>query len=87
MRTDDLAGAVWLPGDGKANPADITQALAKRRTHRRRAHRREDAAVTGVAPSDGRSPGSRPREGPVACEIVVDLRRAVVARRSAGCAA
>jgi 4-methylaminobutanoate oxidase (formaldehyde-forming) len=29
MRTDDLAGAVWLPGDGKANPADITQALAK----------------------------------------------------------
>ena len=29
MRTDDLVGAVWLPGDGKANPADITQALAK----------------------------------------------------------
>lgn len=29
MRTDDLKGAVWLPGDGKANPADITQALAK----------------------------------------------------------
>jgi 4-methylaminobutanoate oxidase (formaldehyde-forming) len=29
MRTDDLQGAVWLPGDGKANPADITMALAK----------------------------------------------------------
>ncbi|MFX8824819.1 FAD-dependent oxidoreductase, partial [Acinetobacter baumannii] len=29
MRTDDLAGAVWLPGDGKANPADLTQSLAK----------------------------------------------------------
>ena len=29
MRTDDLAGAVWIPGDGKANPADITRALAK----------------------------------------------------------
>jgi len=29
MRTDDLVGAVWLPGDGKANPADITQALAR----------------------------------------------------------
>ncbi len=29
MRTDDLVGAVWIPGDGKANPADITQALAK----------------------------------------------------------
>src|SRR6202030_1803075 len=29
MRTDDLLGAVWLPGDGKANPADLTQALAR----------------------------------------------------------
>src|SRR5512139_4156465 len=29
MRTDDLQGAVWLPGDGKANPADLTIALAK----------------------------------------------------------
>jgi glycine/D-amino acid oxidase-like deaminating enzyme len=29
MRTDDLLGAVWLPGDGKANPTDLTQALAR----------------------------------------------------------
>ena len=29
MATDDLHGAVWLPGDGKANPADLTMALAK----------------------------------------------------------
>jgi 4-methylaminobutanoate oxidase (formaldehyde-forming) len=29
MRTDDLQGAVWLPGDGKANPTDLTLALAK----------------------------------------------------------
>lgn len=29
MRTDDLKGAVWLPGDGKANPTDLTQALAR----------------------------------------------------------
>jgi heterotetrameric sarcosine oxidase gamma subunit len=29
MRTDDLHGAVWLPGDGKANPAELTLALAK----------------------------------------------------------
>jgi len=29
MRTDDLVGAVWLPGDGKANPADLTQGLAR----------------------------------------------------------
>ncbi|HEX8663118.1 MAG TPA: FAD-dependent oxidoreductase, partial [Beijerinckiaceae bacterium] len=29
MATDDLLGALWLPSDGKANPADVTQALAK----------------------------------------------------------
>ncbi len=29
MQTRDLAGAVWLPGDGRANPADLTLALAK----------------------------------------------------------
>ena len=29
MRTDDLAGAIWLPGDGRANPADLTAALAR----------------------------------------------------------
>lgn len=29
MRTDDLLGAVWLPGDGKANPSDVTQSLAR----------------------------------------------------------
>lgn len=29
MHTADLEGAVWLPGDGKANPADLTLALAK----------------------------------------------------------
>ncbi len=29
MEIRDLQGAVWLPGDGKANPADLTMALAK----------------------------------------------------------
>ena len=29
LRTDDLAGAVWIPGDGKANPADLAMSLAK----------------------------------------------------------
>src|SRR6202042_1004801 len=29
MYAGDLAGAVWLPNDAKANPADVTQALAR----------------------------------------------------------
>src|SRR5258708_12791930 len=30
MRTDDLAGAVWIPGDGKANPTAPTQSPPQR---------------------------------------------------------
>ena len=29
MQVDDLLGAIWLPGDGKVNPTDLTQSLAK----------------------------------------------------------
>lgn len=29
LRTDDLQGALWFPEDGKANPVDLTQALAR----------------------------------------------------------
>ncbi len=29
MAIDDLQGGIWLPGDGKANPTDLTQSLAK----------------------------------------------------------
>src|SRR4029077_15054161 len=29
MRTDDLAGAVWIPGDGRTNPIDTTLAMAR----------------------------------------------------------
>jgi 4-methylaminobutanoate oxidase (formaldehyde-forming) len=56
MRIDDLDGAVWLPGDGKANPADLTQALAKGARNRgARVH--EGIKVTAVDASGG----SRPR--------------------------
>jgi len=29
LRTDDLQGGLWFPQDGKANPADLTQSLAR----------------------------------------------------------
>jgi heterotetrameric sarcosine oxidase gamma subunit len=47
MRTDDLLGAVWLPGDGKANPTDLTQALA-RGARRRGARIVENTRVTAI---------------------------------------
>ncbi|TDN61254.1 FAD-dependent oxidoreductase [Paraburkholderia sp. BL10I2N1] len=47
MRTDDLLGAVWLPGDGKANPTDLTQSLA-RGARTRGARIVENTRVTAV---------------------------------------
>jgi glycine cleavage system aminomethyltransferase T/glycine/D-amino acid oxidase-like deaminating enzyme len=62
MRTDDLVGVLWLPNDGKVNPADVTQALAKgaraagvrifEQTRVTAIHRKADV-VTGVATSRG----------------------------------
>ncbi len=71
MRTDDLVGAVWLPGDGKANPADITQALARgARTGGVRIF--EKTRVTAVDTKDGRVTGVQTTEGPITAEIVVN---------------
>ena len=56
LRTDDLAGAVWIPGDGKANPTDLTQSLAKgARMHG--ATIVEGVKVTGVDTAAGRVAG------------------------------
>ena len=52
MATDDLAGAIWLPGDGRANPTDLTQALASGRAARG-ARVVERRRVTGILVAGG----------------------------------
>ncbi len=75
LRTDDLAGAVWIPGDGKANPTDLTQSLAKG-ARTRGARIFEGTRVTGVRRHNGRiaalawSDGEA--SGEIACETVVN---------------
>ncbi len=71
MRTDDLLGAVWLPGDGKANPTDLTQALA-RGARRRGAVVCEETQVVGLEMSDDRVTGVRTQHGLIECETVVN---------------
>ncbi|HJR00543.1 MAG TPA: FAD-dependent oxidoreductase [Methylomirabilota bacterium] len=71
MRTDDLVGAVWIPGDGKANPADITQALA-RGARAGGARLMEGVKVTGVDVVDGAVTGVETSAGPIATEILVN---------------
>ncbi len=71
MRTDDLVGAVWIPGDGKANPADITQALA-RGARAGGARLMEGVKVTGVNVANGAVTGVETSTGPIATEILVN---------------
>ena len=75
LRTDDLAGAVWIPGDGKANPTDLTQSLAKgARMHG--VSIVEGVKVTGVTIANGRVVAiawkSADDEGTIACETLVN---------------
>jgi len=71
MRTDDLQGAIWIPGDGKANPADLTMSLAK---GARNGGVRivEDTEVIAVIIEHGRAVGVRTTQGDVRCEVVVN---------------
>jgi 4-methylaminobutanoate oxidase (formaldehyde-forming) len=71
MRTDDLQGAIWLPGDGKANPADLCMSLAKG-ARNRGVKMVEDVEVTGVIIEGGRAVGVRTRQGDVRCEVLVN---------------
>ncbi|MGO9294141.1 MAG: GcvT family protein [Streptosporangiaceae bacterium] len=71
LRTDDLAGAIWLPGDGRANPTDLTAALA-RGARQRGAVIAERTRVTGITVTGGTVTGVRTDAGDVEAEIVVN---------------
>lgn len=71
MQVDDLLGAIWLPGDGKVNPTDLTQSLA-RGARQRGARIAERVRVTGFAVSGGRVTGVRTDHGDVEAEVVVN---------------
>ena len=70
MTVDDLMGAAFLPTDGQANPADITQALAKG-ARMKGAIIKEDINALEVAFDQGKISGVVTTEGTIACEKVV----------------
>ena len=71
MRTDDLQGGIWLPGDGKANPADLCMSLAKGARNRGvKIH--EGIEVTGVMIENGKAVGVHTAQGDIRCEVVVN---------------
>jgi 4-methylaminobutanoate oxidase (formaldehyde-forming) len=71
MDVSDLVGAIWLPDDGKANPTDLTYALAKG-ARQGGATIRERTAVTGILTAGGAATGVRTDAGDVEAEVVVN---------------
>ena len=71
LRIDDLQGAIWLPGDGKANPADLCMSLAKG-ARNRGVQMHEGIQVTGVIVENGQAVGVKTAQGDVRCETVVN---------------
>ncbi len=71
MQVDDLVGAIWLPGDAKANPTDLTSALAKG-ARMRGAIVIERIRVIDVLTHGGAVSGLRTDQGDIAAEVVVN---------------
>jgi len=71
MDVTDLQGAIWLPGDGRADPVDLTAALA-RGARQRGVVIRERVRVTGIVVVGGRVTGVRTDHGDIDAEVVVN---------------
>jgi heterotetrameric sarcosine oxidase gamma subunit len=67
----DLAAAFHFPGDARANPTDVTQALAKG-ARAGGATLVEHTLVTGITTAGGRVTGVKTDRGTVGAEIVVN---------------
>jgi glycine cleavage system aminomethyltransferase T/glycine/D-amino acid oxidase-like deaminating enzyme len=75
MRIDDLQGGLWIPGDGKANPADLCMSLAKG-ARLKGVKMIEGVEVCGVTTERGRVTGVRTsidgEAGELRCETLVN---------------
>jgi len=71
MQVDDVLGALWLPGDGKVNPTDLTQSLAKG-ARMGGARVVEQVRVVGFGLDGRRVSAVETDHGRVECDVVVN---------------
>ncbi len=71
LETEDLIGAIWLPGDGTANPTDVTNSLSKG-ARDRGGQIRQGVRVIGITQRGGAVTGVRTDHGDIEAEIVVN---------------
>ncbi len=67
---DDIITAAWVPDEGRANPADVTQAYAKG-ARMGGARLIEGVTVTGFVTANGAVTGVETDQGPIETETVV----------------
>ena len=71
MAIDDLQGGIWLSGDGKANPTDLTQSLA-RGARIGGAKIIEGIRVSDIVTDNGSVTAVETNQGSIKAEIVVN---------------
>jgi 4-methylaminobutanoate oxidase (formaldehyde-forming) len=71
VTTSDLVGGVFLPKDGRCNPIDTTQALAKG-ARNRGAKIFENTAVEKILIENGKAVGVRTAQGEIRADMVVN---------------
>ena len=71
MRSDDLVGAIWIPGDGQTNPVDTVAALGKG-ARMGGAKIFEGVKVDRVLMRQGRAVGVSAAGGEIAAEVVIN---------------
>jgi glycine/D-amino acid oxidase-like deaminating enzyme len=71
MRADGLEGALWLPTDGRVDPASLAHAFAAG-ARRRGVRIQTGVAVQKIRLARGRVAGVETDQGAVACEVVVN---------------
>ena len=71
MQVDDVKGALWMPGDGKANPTDLTQSLAKG-ARIRGAKIIEGVEVTDILTENGAVTGVVTDHGTIKADVVIN---------------
>ncbi len=71
MQVDDVKGGLWMPGDGKANPTDLTQSLAKG-ARMCGAKVIEGIKVTDILTENGTASGVVTDHGTIKAEVVVN---------------
>jgi heterotetrameric sarcosine oxidase gamma subunit len=71
MQVEDVKGGLWLPGDGKANPTDLTQSLAKG-ARMNGARVNEGVTVTDIRTENDTVTGVVTDHGTIDAQIVVN---------------